>query len=145
MKSILLAVWAFLAASVSRVPVPLSTSVTISLEAIEAPGKGELVFMLFDDAEAFPREHDRAIRRFELAQFGTSASHTFTDLPPGQYAAVVYQDKNRNGRMDTNFIGFPKEPLVASGMTGMRKLSWSKCSFALSDRPLTLELTLFNQ
>jgi uncharacterized protein (DUF2141 family) len=31
------------------------------------------------------------------------------DLPPGRYAVAAYVDSNRNGRLDKNFLGMPKE------------------------------------
>ncbi|HTM91532.1 MAG TPA: DUF2141 domain-containing protein [Flavisolibacter sp.] len=34
----------------------------------------------------------------------------FENLSPGEYAFVAYQDIDRNKRMKTNFIGYPKEP-----------------------------------
>lgn len=34
---------------------------------------------------------------------------TVSDLPPGKYAVAVYADSNRNGRLDKNFLGVPKE------------------------------------
>jgi uncharacterized protein (DUF2141 family) len=36
------------------------------------------------------------------------------ELEPGEYAAVVHHDDNDNGKMDTNFVGIPKEPTGAS-------------------------------
>ncbi len=30
-------------------------------------------------------------------------------VPPGTYAAAVHHDANGNGRMDSNFVGIPKE------------------------------------
>ena len=35
-------------------------------------------------------------------------------LPAGEYALVVYQDINSNGKLDVNFIGYPKEPFAFS-------------------------------
>lgn len=32
-----------------------------------------------------------------------------TDLPPGNYAVAAYVDSRRNGRLDKNFLGIPKE------------------------------------
>jgi uncharacterized protein (DUF2141 family) len=32
------------------------------------------------------------------------------ELEPGDYAVSVHHDDNDNGKMDTNFIGIPKEP-----------------------------------
>jgi uncharacterized protein (DUF2141 family) len=34
----------------------------------------------------------------------------FSNLEPGRYAAVVFHDKNGNGKLDKNFLGVPVEP-----------------------------------
>lgn len=33
----------------------------------------------------------------------------FDHIPPGDYAASMIHDANRNGKLDTNFFGVPKE------------------------------------
>lgn len=35
---------------------------------------------------------------------------TSFNVEPGEYAISVHHDDNDNGKMDTNFIGIPKEP-----------------------------------
>lgn len=35
---------------------------------------------------------------------------TFTDIPPGEYAVMTYQDVNSNDKTDSNFLGIPTEP-----------------------------------
>jgi uncharacterized protein (DUF2141 family) len=42
---------------------------------------------------------------------GESATVTFQDVDPGQYAVAVYLDGNENGELDTNLFGAPKEPI----------------------------------
>jgi uncharacterized protein (DUF2141 family) len=42
------------------------------------------------------------------------AISTSFDLPAGDYAVSVHHDDNDNGKMDTNFIGIPKEPIGLS-------------------------------
>lgn len=32
-------------------------------------------------------------------------------VPVGTYGAVVFQDQNNNKKLETNFVGFPKEPI----------------------------------
>ena len=32
-------------------------------------------------------------------------------LNPGDYAAFAFHDKNRNGKVDSNFLGVPVEPI----------------------------------
>ncbi|MCH8491096.1 MAG: DUF2141 domain-containing protein [Oceanicaulis sp.] len=41
---------------------------------------------------------------------GGEMTMVFEDLPPGRYAAAIYQDVNVNGEMDTGFMGIPSEP-----------------------------------
>ena len=49
-----------------------------------------------------------------LARYSSSNGQSlivhFKDLPPGEYAAVAFQDVNGNGILDKNFLGIPKEP-----------------------------------
>lgn len=40
------------------------------------------------------------------------------DLPAGVYAVSVFQDLNENGELDTNFVGYPKEPFGFSAPMG---------------------------
>lgn len=35
---------------------------------------------------------------------------SFTDIPAGEYALAIYQDSNGNKKLDTNMVGYPKEP-----------------------------------
>jgi uncharacterized protein (DUF2141 family) len=35
-------------------------------------------------------------------------------LQPGEYAFSIFYDINNNGKLDTNFIGIPKEPVALS-------------------------------
>lgn len=42
------------------------------------------------------------------------ATVTFENLPTGEYAISVFHDENSNGKLDTNFMGIPKEAYAAS-------------------------------
>ncbi|AFK03975.1 Protein of unknown function DUF2141 [Emticicia oligotrophica DSM 17448] len=35
---------------------------------------------------------------------------TWNDIPVGEYALAIYQDSNGNKKLDTNLVGYPKEP-----------------------------------
>jgi uncharacterized protein (DUF2141 family) len=39
---------------------------------------------------------------------------TFSNIPKGEYAISAYHDKNSNTKLDTNFIGIPKEDVACS-------------------------------
>jgi uncharacterized protein (DUF2141 family) len=42
------------------------------------------------------------------------ATVTFSNIPKGKYAISAYHDANKNGKLDTNFIGIPKEDFACS-------------------------------
>jgi len=121
------------------------TTVTIKLSNIEAPGKGNLIGMLYDSPDGFPREHDKAAFRVETSMFTDQATLVFTNVPSGSYAIMVYQDLNENAKMDTNFIGFPKEPLGLANMNTMRKPSFERVKVAVGDQPISFDIKLLNQ
>ena len=54
-------------------------------------------------------------------------------LPPGTYALALIHDENGNGKVDTNWIGMPKEGVGASNnATGtLGPPSWRDAKFEL--------------
>ena len=44
---------------------------------------------------------------------GSRLEYTF-QVPPGDYAVSIYQDVNKNGKMDKNLFGAPSEPYAFS-------------------------------
>lgn len=67
----------------------------------------------------------------------------FEDIPEGVYAVSVLHDENDNGKMDTNFIGIPKEDYGCSnGATGfMGPPKWDDAKFELKENKI-LKITL---
>jgi uncharacterized protein (DUF2141 family) len=39
----------------------------------------------------------------------SKSEHTFGSLPYGTYVVMVYHDENDNNKLDSNFLGIPKE------------------------------------
>lgn len=122
-----------------------SADLTVIVSNIQARGAGEITILLFDAPEKFGPKIEKASHRVVIEDFGQSARHTFQDLPSGTYAIMAFQDLNNNGALDKNFIGFPKEPLVAYQMKRLGKPSFKKSSITLSDQPVSVELKLLNQ
>ena len=42
--------------------------------------------------------------------------HSF-EIQEGEYLFALFQDTNNNGKLDTNFLGFPREPVGLSNYT----------------------------
>jgi len=75
---------------------------------IDGLGKveGELRIAMFDSKETYAKEPVYAV---VLPVDSTSLEWQLDELPFGEYAIAVYHDKNANGKLDTNFLGIPKE------------------------------------
>jgi uncharacterized protein (DUF2141 family) len=76
--------------------------------------KGQIVCALFSSAKDFPKNGDKAVAQ---AKAGISHGRSVCEFPgvaPGRYAVSVFHDENSNGKMDTNFMGIPREGVGAS-------------------------------
>jgi uncharacterized protein (DUF2141 family) len=65
---------------------------------------------LFDSPKGFPVDvlHS-AMRLVAMKVPDTEARCDFESIDPGTYALVVLHDENMNGKLDTNWLGIPKE------------------------------------
>ncbi|WP_299224652.1 DUF2141 domain-containing protein [uncultured Psychroserpens sp.] len=73
-----------------------------------------------------------------------SCEVVFKNIPKGVYAISFYHDENENNKMDTNFLGIPKEDYGCSnnakGFMGPPK--WEDAKFEVSTKPITQTITL---
>jgi uncharacterized protein (DUF2141 family) len=76
--------------------------------------KGQVLCALFSSAEAFPKKADKAVARLTAKVVERRAVCDFTGVASGTYAVSVVHDENSNGKLDTNFIGMPREGVGAS-------------------------------
>src|SRR3954469_21602594 len=70
--------------------------------------KGDLIFGVFTSQDGFPTVESKAVNWQVKAADADSVTFT-AELPPGEYAASVLHDENKNGKMDRNLVGVPKE------------------------------------
>jgi uncharacterized protein (DUF2141 family) len=70
------------------------------------PLKGAIRVGLFNNEDDFP---DRAIAGKIEKVFSDKVIVTFEGLTAGDYAVSVFHDENENEKLDTNFMGIPKE------------------------------------
>jgi uncharacterized protein (DUF2141 family) len=84
------------------------SEVTVVVEGFRN-ARGQAAIALFRNTDGFPAASERAYRRDAVAIQNNSATTTFRGLPCGKYAVSALHDENRNGKMDRNFVGMPKE------------------------------------
>jgi len=67
-----------------------------------------------------------------------SCTLTFKDIPNGMYAISLFHDVNNNNKMDTNFLGIPKEDYGCSnnakGFMGPPK--WKEAKFQINNKSI---------
>ncbi|HSF45717.1 MAG TPA: DUF2141 domain-containing protein [Chitinophagaceae bacterium] len=79
--------------------------------------KGEVMVALFSSPTGFPYETSNAIQRQKGPAVNGIAELTFTDIKRGTYAIALFHDVNGDGKLNTNFIGIPKEGYGVSNNT----------------------------
>jgi uncharacterized protein (DUF2141 family) len=70
---------------------------------------GQLGINLFVKKDGFPSDWQKAYKHILIPIDGKTATYTFTDIPYGKYSISVMHDENKNKKLDTNFMGIPKE------------------------------------
>lgn len=105
---------------------------------------GQLVLLLFTEADGFPGEVDQAAYKGRIDKVVQNTTYTFKNLPHGKYSVSVFLDRNKNGKADRNFVGFPKEPVGASNMTRLGKPNFKKCLIEFTEAKKTIEIRYLN-
>ena len=85
----------------------------LNIKMSQQPEKGDLVFLLFNSPNTFADLRDPAIRK--VFSVNDLATYTIKKINPGNYALVIFYDENKNGLIDKNFIGIPKEKIFLVG------------------------------
>lgn len=72
-------------------------------------GKGDVLIAVFKGEEGFPNETANAVELLRATPVNGAATLTIKSLPAGRYAVALFQDTNGDGKLNTNFLGIPKE------------------------------------
>ena len=76
--------------------------------------KGHAVCSLFSSAGDFPKKIEKAVAHSTAVISSGHAVCEFSGIAPNTYAISVFHDENSNGKLDTNFMGIPREGVGAS-------------------------------
>ncbi|MGM0533879.1 MAG: DUF2141 domain-containing protein [Campylobacterota bacterium] len=106
---------------------------------------GAVACALFKSPEGFPHDFmHSAINIMMIKIQDTKARCSFLDIPPGNYALAVIHDENMNGKLDTSWLGIPKEGYGfssgAKASTGAP--SFEAASFSYNEGRLDLTIGL---
>lgn len=118
-------------------------AVKVSIEP--QPAAGHQIIIALCTEENFPHENRCPVRRIVSGQ-ALEEPVTLAPQAPGRYAVVVVSDVNGNGKLDTNFLGIPKEPVGASHNPTSRfgPPRFQDAAFDVADSPVELVVHLRN-
>jgi len=97
---------------------PDRASLTVEVTGFEND-KGSLELALHSSPSSFLSKDaaQKPLRHLTLPIRDRKSSKLIEGLPPGEYAITVFHDENANQKLDTNFLGIPKEAVGFSGST----------------------------
>ena len=116
-----------------------SYSITVKVEKADS-NEGKMLISIFSTETNFLTKSYKNAKS-EISNNGCIV--TFEDIPEGTYAVSIFHDENDNGKLDSNFMGIPKEDYGCSnnakGFMGPPK--WKDAKFQLKeDSSITITL-----
>lgn len=118
-------------------------SVLLQVEGINLKKGGNLSAGVFLK-DNFPTPHKQR-KGADVAITGATQNILLTEVPEGTYGAAVFQDINKNGELETNFVGLPKEPIGFSNDARINfgPPSWTDAKFnVVAGKQTTLRIIL---
>ena len=118
-----------------QTPAPAENVIHVEISGLRND-TGQILCALYSSTQgdAFPKKAEKAVARMTAKIADRQAVCEFTGVAPGTYAVSVVHDENSNGKLDTNFIGMPREGVGASndakGHMGPPKFSAAAFQFA---------------
>lgn len=120
-----------------------NSEIVINISGLRSD-KGKCLLYLFNNKKGFPNDVKKAINSAMGNILNGKSTIVLKDIPDGEYAIGVIHDENGNGKMDTNFIGMPKEGVgvsnIAKGHFGSPSYQDSK--FKLNRKSLIMTITI---
>ena len=106
---------------------------------------GSIGCALFESPVGFPIEFLRYATNIIVIKIqDTQARCDFVSIPPGTYALAIIHDENMDGKLDTNWLGVPKEGYGfsndAKAMLGAPSFSAASFLYDGQDMKLTISL-----
>ncbi|MDY0143486.1 MAG: DUF2141 domain-containing protein [Bacteroidales bacterium] len=117
----------------------------IKIENIEVL-EGDIRIGVFNTSESFLKQ-GFTFKKYKIAVKNTTETIIIDDLPKGEYAFLLYHDKNADGEMNRNLLGIPKEPFAFSNNVEpkLSKPTFEECKFSFEGNlVLLVRLGFFN-
>lgn len=116
---------------------------TVQIIGIKS-NSGKCLVSLFKDKKGFPTDFKYAISSTTATIKDSKCTAVFKNLMAGEYAVAVVHDENDNGKLDTNFLGIPKEGIGTSNnaKSTIGPPSYEDSSFQISNKINSISITI---
>lgn len=95
-------------------PIQAQTNdLTVQITGLKS-NAGKCIVALYNNPKGFPTETKSAVATITIAIKDGRCTAVFPGIAVGEYAVSVVHDENDNGKLDTNYIGIPKEGIGTS-------------------------------
>lgn len=106
--------------------------------------KGKIRLMLYNTENDFPNQPQYAFRKIEVNIKNKKCLAVFKDIPFGVYAITAHHDENNNDKIDTNWLGIPKEGFGcsndATGFLGPPSFNDAKFTFNSELKKISIKI-----
>ncbi|MGY8914229.1 MAG: DUF2141 domain-containing protein [Flavobacteriales bacterium] len=116
-------------------------NLSIDVEGVSS-SEGRISVAVYNTSSGFLK-FETVYRSDSTAAKKKKTNLVITNLPNGTYALAVFHDKNGNDKLDTNWLGIPKEAIGFSNakMKTFGPPSFDDCAFNLEgDAEIRLEI-----
>jgi len=119
---------------------------TFNLKISNLKSTGIIRIAFYKKENKFADEKDFAFTKEVKPPKTGEATLTFTDIPAGEYALALYQDSNGNKKLDTNLVGYPKEPFAFSQNIKPKfsAPAFEECKIAFNAKNTTFSIKLID-
>ena len=120
-----------------------AADVTVNATGFKDQTGMAIVYLWKAPGEGFPNKTEKATTSKTVKIEPSGVKVTF-DAEPGVYAVSVTHDENNNGKMDTGFMGKPKEGYGASNnpQNKLSAPSFDQCKITVDAKGATVDIKM---
>jgi uncharacterized protein (DUF2141 family) len=121
-----------------------AADVTVKAAGFHGQKGKAIVYLWKPGADGFPSKTENAAVNKTVEITPTGITVTFSDVAPGTYAVTITHDENENGKLDTGFMGKPKEGYGASNnpQNKITAPSFDQCKFDVAAAGKSVDITM---
>ncbi len=143
LRFVLLALPGLIISSGGQVWAKSDPEILVVLSGFESDN-GFVLVSLHHQKKSFPGDAQGAKKLARAKIKNRRATLRFREVPKGKYAISAFHDENNNQKLDTNFLGIPKEAVGASNnaKSSLGPPKWKDAVFEFNDLSITQKITL---